>query len=74
VILDPFDPAVIAAARENGIEDSWISAAQNSPAYKFVKEWGLSIPLHAEYRTMAMMYYIPPLSPVVSIIEDDLYK
>ena len=23
---------------------------------------------------MAMMYYIPPLSPVVSIIEDDLFK
>lgn len=74
VILDPFDPAVIAAARENGIEDSWINAAQKSPAYKFVKEWGLALPLHAEYRTMAMMYYIPPLSPVVSIIEDDLYK
>jgi len=74
VILDPFDPSVIAAARENGIEDSWINAAQNSPVYKFVKEWGVALPLHAEYRTSAMMYYIPPLSPVTSIIEDDLYK
>src|SRR5512146_161839 len=74
VILDPFDPEVIAAARANGIEDSWITAAQNSPAYKFVKVWGLALPLHPEYRTMAMMYYIPPLSPVVSVIEGDLVK
>jgi nitrate reductase beta subunit len=74
VILDPFDPEVIAAARANGIEDSWISAAQNSPVYQFVKVWGLALPLHPEYRTMAMMYYIPPLSPVVSVIEEDLFK
>lgn len=74
VILDPFDPEVIAGARANGIEDSWIEAAQNSPAYKFVKEWGLALPLHPEYRTMAMMYYIPPLSPVMSVIEEQLYK
>lgn len=74
VILDPYDPEVIAAARANGIEDSWISAAQDSPAYKFVKEWGLALPLHPEYRTIPMMYYIPPLSPIVSVIEEDLYR
>ena len=74
VILDPFDPKVIEAARASGIEDSWISAAQNSPAYKFVKVWGLALPLHPEYRTMAMMYYIPPLSPVVSVIEEGLFR
>jgi len=74
VILDPFDPEVIAAARANGIEDSWLKAAQNSPAYHFVKEWGLALPLRPEFRTMAMMYYIPPLSPVVSTIEQDLFK
>ena len=73
-ILDPFDPAVLAAARANGIEESWISAAQNSPAYKCVVQWGLALPLHPEYRTMAMMYYIPPLSPVVSGIEEELFK
>jgi nitrate reductase beta subunit len=61
-------------ARENGIEDSWISAAQNSPAYKFVKTWGLALPLHPEYRTIPMMYYVPPLSPIVSVIEEDLFK
>lgn len=74
VLLDPFDPKVLAAARANGIEESWLSAAQNSPAYKFVVEWGLALPLHPEYRTMAMMYYIPPLSPVVSVIEEELFK
>lgn len=74
VLLDPFDPEVIAGARANGIEESWISAAQNSPAYKFIKIWKLALPLHPEYRTMAMMYYIPPLSPVVSIVEEDLVR
>ncbi|MCC6146729.1 MAG: nitrate reductase subunit beta [Anaerolineaceae bacterium] len=74
VILDPFDPQVIEAARANGIEDSWISAAQDSPAYKFVKLWKLALPLHPEYRTIPMMYYIPPLSPIVSVIEEELYR
>jgi nitrate reductase beta subunit len=74
VILDPFDPEVIEAARANGIEDSWINAAQDSPAYKFVKEWGIALPLHPEFRTIPMMYYIPPLSPIVSVIEEDLYR
>ncbi|MBT7601463.1 MAG: nitrate reductase subunit beta, partial [Anaerolineae bacterium] len=62
MILDPFDPKVIAAAKENGIGDDWIESAQNSPAYKFVKEWEIALPLHPEFRTMVMMYYIPPLS------------
>ncbi|HSR45515.1 MAG TPA: nitrate reductase subunit beta [Acidimicrobiia bacterium] len=74
VILDPFDPAVVAAARQNGLDDGTIAAAQNSPAYKFVKEWKLALPLHAEYRTIAMMFYIPPLSPVVSTIEQGLVR
>lgn len=73
-ILDPFDPQVIAAASENGIGPDWIAAAQKSPVYKFVKEWELALPLHPEYRTLAMMFYIPPLSPVVSVVEENLYK
>ena len=72
-ILDPFDPAVIAAAKANGLDDGWIRSAQESPAYKFVKVWGLALPLHPEYRTMTMMYYIPPLSPVMSTLERGLY-
>ncbi|HEX7973378.1 MAG TPA: nitrate reductase subunit beta, partial [Anaerolineales bacterium] len=69
VILDPFDPQVIAAAKANGIDDGWIEAAQKSPVYQFVKVWQIALPLHLEYRTMAMMFYIPPLSPVVSVME-----
>jgi nitrate reductase beta subunit len=73
-ILDPFDPEVIAAARASGITPDWIEAAQHSPVYQFVKVWQLALPLHPEYRTLAMMFYIPPLSPVVSVIEKDLVR
>jgi nitrate reductase beta subunit len=65
---------VLAAARANGIEESWLSAAQKSPVYKFVKQWKLALPLHPEFRTLAMMYYIPPLSPIVSIVEEQRLK
>jgi nitrate reductase beta subunit len=74
MILDPFDPKVIASAKANGIEAGWIESAQLSPAYKFVKEWELALPLHPEFRTMVMMYYIPPLSPVVSVMEKSLFR
>jgi nitrate reductase beta subunit len=74
VILDPNDPKVISAARANGIDEGWVEAARRSPVYKFLKEWDLALPLHPEYRTMAMMYYIPPLSPIVSVIEKELFR
>ncbi len=38
MILDPSDPEVIAAARSNGMHDSVIASAQQSPVYKFVME------------------------------------
>ncbi|MDW7708997.1 MAG: nitrate reductase subunit beta [Deferrisomatales bacterium] len=65
-LLDPRDPAVIRAAEAGGIDPDWLQAAQRSPVYRFVKEWGLAFPIHPEYRTMAMMFYVPPLSPVLS--------
>src|SRR6516225_2498159 len=46
MILDPFDPAVIAAARRCGVHDSVIQAAQKSPVYQFVKVWKLALPPH----------------------------
>jgi len=64
ILLDPNDPEVIAKARANGIPDAMIDAAQKSPVYKFVKEWKIALPLHPEFRTMAMLFYIPPLLPV----------
>lgn len=66
MILDPFDSNVIQEAKENGVADSTIKAAQYSPVYKFVKEWGLALPLHPEFRTLPMLFYVPPLLPVMA--------
>ncbi len=66
MILDPFDEQVIAAAKANGVADSTIKAAQYSPTYKFVKEWGMALPLHAEFRTLPMLFYVPPMLPVMA--------
>jgi nitrate reductase beta subunit len=73
-ILDPSDPIVIAAARDAGIGEDWLDVARRSPVYQFVKVWGIALPLHPEFRTMAMMFYVPPLSPVVSTIENKVVK
>jgi len=70
MLLDPNDPEVIAAAKANGVSDSTITAAQSSPTYKFVKKWGLALPLHAEYRTLPMLFYVPPLLPVMASVKD----
>jgi nitrate reductase beta subunit len=70
-ILDPHDPETVAAAARDGVAPSWVEAAGRSPVYRFVKEWGLAFPLHPEFRTMAMMFYVPPLSPLVSVLEDE---
>lgn len=64
--MDPFAPGVIEAAKKNGIPDSTIQAAQRSPVYKFVREWGLALPLHPEFRTLPMLFYVPPLLPVMA--------
>jgi nitrate reductase beta subunit len=70
LILDPFDEAVIKSAKENGVADSTITAAQTSPVYKFVKVWGLGLPLHSEFRTLPMLFYVPPLLPVMASLSD----
>jgi len=66
LILDPFDQDVLANARENGTSDDWIDAAQRSPVYRLVKKWELALPLHAEFRTLPMLFYIPPLAPIMT--------
>ena len=72
LILDPRDPAVVAAARRSGIHDSVMDSARDSPVYRFVKEWGIALPPHIEYRTFPMLFYVPPLLPVISRREDDV--
>ncbi|MCC6815709.1 MAG: nitrate reductase subunit beta [Saprospiraceae bacterium] len=69
MILDPFDEEVIKSAKQNGIADSTIHAAQFSPVYKYVKEWKLALPLHAEFRTLPMLFYVPPLLPVMATVK-----
>lgn len=66
LILDPFDPEVIAQAQRDGVPESTIEAAQKSPVYQFVKVWKLALPPHLEFRTLPMLFYVPPMSPVQS--------
>ncbi|SUA77728.1 Respiratory nitrate reductase 2 beta chain [Nocardia otitidiscaviarum] len=70
LLLDPHDPAVVAAAETAGIPGDWIAAAQRSPIYALINTYRVALPLHPEYRTMPMVWYIPPLSPVVDIVRD----
>ncbi len=70
ILMDPFDPQVIAAARANGVPDGMIEAAQKSPVYRFVKEWQLALPLHPEFRTVPMLFYVPPMLPVQATLSD----
>jgi nitrate reductase beta subunit len=70
VFLDPFDPDVVAAAERAGIARDWIDAAQRSPVYALINTYKVALPLHPEYRTMPMVWYIPPLSPVVDVVRD----
>ncbi|MBI1378310.1 MAG: nitrate reductase subunit beta [Frankiales bacterium] len=68
VLLDPEDPAVVEQARRDGVPEDWIVAAQKSPVYTLAKKYRLALPLHPEYRTMPMVWYIPPLSPLVDAL------
>ena len=63
--LDPHDPNVQAAAAAAGIPHDWIGAAQRSPIWSLISEYEVALPLHPEFRTMPMVWYIPPLSPIV---------
>jgi nitrate reductase beta subunit len=64
IFLDPNDPAVIAQARKDGIPEAWLEAARRSPVWKMAMEWKVAFPLHPEYRTLPMVWYVPPLSPI----------
>ncbi|MCC2099107.1 MAG: nitrate reductase subunit beta, partial [Hyphomicrobiales bacterium] len=69
IFMDPSDPDVIAQARADGIPDSWLEAAKNSPVWKMAMEWKVAFPLHPEYRTLPMVWYVPPLSPITAAAE-----
>ncbi len=69
LFLDPNDPEVQAAARADGIPDDWVEAAKNSPVWKMAMDWKIAFPLHPEYRTLPMVWYVPPLSPIQNAAE-----
>ena len=69
VFLDPNDPEVQQKALENGVPDSWLEAAIRSPIWKMAMDWKVAFPLHPEYRTLPMVWYVPPLSPIQSAVE-----
>ena len=64
IFLDPNDPEVIAQARKDGVPEAWLESARKSPVYKMAMEWKIAFPLHPEYRTLPMVWYVPPLSPI----------
>ncbi|MDX6742213.1 nitrate reductase subunit beta [Actinocorallia sp. A-T 12471] len=70
VFLDPEDPGVQRAAEEAGIPRDWVEAARRSPVHALINTYKVALPLHPEYRTLPMVWYIPPLSPVVDVVRD----
>ncbi len=69
IFLDPNDPEIAYQARADGVPDAWVEAARQSPVRKMVVEWRVAFPLHPEYRTLPMVWYVPPLSPIQSAAE-----
>jgi nitrate reductase beta subunit len=69
VFLDPNNLTVQEQARRDGVPETWIEAATRSPVYKMAIEWKVAFPLHPEYRTLPMVWYVPPLSPIQSAAE-----
>jgi len=72
--LDPKDPRVADAALKNGISEEFLDAARNSPAWSYIMRWKLALPLHIEYRTMPMLFYVPPLLPVMGRSHHGTYQ
>ncbi len=72
VFLDPNDEEVIAQARADGVQENWLEAAKRSPVWKMAMDWKVAFPLHPEYRTLPMVWYVPPLSPIQSAAEANL--
>ena len=49
------------------------SGSRRRSAHRYTRlifKYGLALPLHPEYRTLPMVWYIPPLSPVSDVVRD----
>ena len=71
MFLDPNDPTVIEQARHDGIPEDWLEAAKRSPVYKLAVDYKVALPLHPEFRTLPMVWYVPPLSPLMNGLEEN---
>ncbi len=72
IFLDPNDPVVQEMALADGVPQDWLDAAKRSPVWKMAMDWKVAFPLHPEYRTLPMVWYIPPLSPIQNAAEAGL--
>lgn len=70
MMLDPRNPEIQKEASRQGIPKNFLDAAIRSPIYALAKEWKLALPLHPEFRTLPMVWYIPPLSPISEHAKD----
>lgn len=70
IILDPFDPNVANQARKDGVPETFIKAAKESPVYYMFKKWEIALPIHPEFRTLPMVFYVPPLNPVITTLDE----
>ncbi len=67
----PSDPEVVArgpaatASRTTGWTRPGARRSTRSP-----RRYRVALPLHPEYRTMPMVWYVPPLSPIVDVLAD----
>lgn len=62
LVLDPTDSTVIRLA-SGEVPASILEAARHSPVYRYFVTWELALPLHPEWRTLPMSFYVPPLPP-----------
>src|SRR2546427_1167678 len=55
---------------EDGIRYLTVTGVQTCAlpisVYKMAVDWKVALPLHPEYRTLPMVWYVPPLSPITS--------
>ena len=70
VFLDPHDPRVVAAAERPASPRTGSTRRSARRSRDLIMKYEVALPLHPEYRTMPMVWYIPPLSPVVDVLRD----
>ncbi len=42
--------------------------------YWYVKVWKLALPIHPEFRTLPMLFYVPSLTPIMASVANGLYE